>query len=154
MHNVGKPRVRERGQGLAEYGLILVLVGVVVILVVGLFGEQVKKSYCKVVFSIAPEAEAPGCNGLDVTCSVQTSSPFRLQAIVTDNAGEDNISEVNFYVDGNLYNTEYHYMYCLEGGDGPQCSAYDGSGGNHTFSAVAYDDDGNVGRCSLSYNVP
>jgi Flp pilus assembly pilin Flp len=38
-------RKRERGQGLSEYALILVLVGIVVIVALTLFGEQLRSYY-------------------------------------------------------------------------------------------------------------
>ena len=41
--------IREEGQGLVEYGLILVLIAVVVVAVVGLFGEQVSQMFSQIV---------------------------------------------------------------------------------------------------------
>lgn len=41
--------LREEGQGLLEYGLILVLIAIVVIVAVALVGEQVSKSFSQVV---------------------------------------------------------------------------------------------------------
>lgn len=38
----------ERGQGLVEYGLILVLIAVVVILIIGLVGHQVNNLFSNV----------------------------------------------------------------------------------------------------------
>jgi len=150
----GKRRMRERGQGLVEYALLLILVGVVVIAILVLFGDRVQKTYCQTVFSLDPNVEAPFCEALTVSCQVQTSSPFRLEAVVTDNVGDNNISKVQFYVDDHLYNTEFYYKYCLQNGDGPLCDPYLGAHGKHTFSAVAYDADGHTGRCSIEVTVP
>ncbi len=150
----GKPRVLQKGQGLVEYALILVLVAIAVIIIVALVGEEVQDTYCGVVFSLDPNADAPFCEALEVTCAIQTTSPFRMEAIVQDNAGDDNITEVRWYVDGKLHNTEHFYHYCLEDGDGPLCAPYTGPTGQHKFTAVAYDADDNVGRCTVIETVP
>ncbi len=149
----GKPRIRERGQGLVEYALILILVAVVVILIASFFGDRVQKTYCKAAFSIDPNIDAPFCVALDVSCNIVSNSPFRLEAQVTDNVGENNITNVQFYVDGIPRNNEVHYRYCLIGGDAA-CDPYTGSKGPHEFAAVAYDADGNTGKCTIKANVP
>jgi Flp pilus assembly pilin Flp len=151
---IGKPRMRDRGQGLVEYALILVLVGLVVIVSLVIFGDRLQKTYCQAVYSLDPNIDAPLCEALSVSCQVQTSSPFRLEAVVTDNAGDNNVTKVQFYVDDHLYNTEDEYMYCLQDGNGPLCVSYSGSHGEHKFSAVAFDADGNAGRCSIEVTIP
>jgi Flp pilus assembly pilin Flp len=149
----GKPRIRERGQGLVEYALVLILVAVVVILILSFFGDRVQKTYCKAAFSLDPNIDAPFCEALSVSCNVVSASPFRLEAQVTDNAGEDNITNVQFYIDGIASNNELHYRYCLVGGDA-SCDAYHGSSGPHEFAAVAYDSDGNTGKCTIHVTIP
>jgi Flp pilus assembly pilin Flp len=44
----------EQGQGLTEYGLILVLIAVVVVFIVGVFGSQVDALYSQVVSMFPP----------------------------------------------------------------------------------------------------
>lgn len=44
----------ERGQGLVEYALILMLVAIVVILVVVFFGETVRDIYCEIIYELDP----------------------------------------------------------------------------------------------------
>ena len=44
----GEGRDDERGQGLVEYGLILVLIAIVVIVVVGVVGHQVNNVFSNV----------------------------------------------------------------------------------------------------------
>ena len=151
---IGKRRMRERGQGLVEYALLLVLVGLVVIASLVIFGDQVQKTYCRAAFSLDSNIDAPFCEALAVSCQVQTSSPFRLEAVVTDNAGDNNVTQVQFYLDDFLYNTEDEYKYCLQDGNGPLCVAYMGPHGTHTFTAVAFDADGNTGRCSIEVTIP
>lgn len=145
---------QDQGQSLVEYALVLVLVAVVVLLILAVFGERIQKTYCGVVYSLDPNANAPFCEALDVSCNVQSSSPFRMEAVVVDSAGEDNIQRVQFYVDGILHNTEFQYHYCLQGGDASPCNPYPGSPGEHTFSAVAFDLDGNVGQCEITHTIP
>ncbi len=147
-----KLRSAERGQGLSEYALVLVLVGIVVIVALAAFGTRVQKTYCEIVFSLDPNAEAPFCEALDVSCA-QSSSPFRLEAVVQDNAGDDNITKVVFYRNGIFQNEELHYHYCLSGGD-DSCAAYSGPTGQQTFKAIAYDLDGNTGSCEVTVNIP
>lgn len=44
--------MREEGQGMTEYGLILILVAVVVILMLGVLGHQVTNSYSNIANSL------------------------------------------------------------------------------------------------------
>jgi pilus assembly protein Flp/PilA len=43
---------RESGQGLAEYGLILVLIAVVVVVILAVLGEQTSEMFSKIQSSI------------------------------------------------------------------------------------------------------
>ena len=147
-----KPHSLERGQGLVEYALILMLAAIVVMVVLGLFGERIRNFYCEAVLSIAPDIDAPACNQLSVSCNVTSSSPLRMEAAVTDNQGPNDVKTVKWYVDGILYNTEYYYKYCLQSGDGP-CSPYTGKKGNLTISAVALDAEGHTGQCKKNVTV-
>ncbi len=45
---------REEGQGLVEYALILVLVAIVVIVVLGLLGDQVSAVFTSVTDALTP----------------------------------------------------------------------------------------------------
>jgi pilus assembly protein Flp/PilA len=149
----GKRRILERGQGLVEYALILILAAIVVIVVLGLFGERIRNFYCEIVLSVAPDVDAPACNQLGVSCNVLGTDPLRMEAAVTDNQGPKDIKSVKWYVDGTLHNTEYYYKYCLQSGNGP-CDPYKGSKGKHTFSAVVLDAEGHTGKCSKTVVVP
>jgi pilus assembly protein Flp/PilA len=55
------PLPEERGQGLTEYALILILVATVIIVVVAVMGTTVRTAYCQVI-SQFPGAENP-CAG-------------------------------------------------------------------------------------------
>ncbi len=44
-------RIRERGQGLVEYGLILLLIALVVLVALTVFGQSVSSLYSQVVSS-------------------------------------------------------------------------------------------------------
>ena len=147
-----KLHAAERGQGLSEYALVLVLVGIVVIVGLAAFGTRVQKTYCEIVYSVAPGTKAPMCEALEVNC-VKSGSPFRLEAQVQDHVGEDNITKVIFYRNDTFRNEELHYHYCLDGGDS-SCGAYTGPWGEQTFKAIAYDADGNAGSCEVTVNLP
>ncbi|MBN1563586.1 MAG: hypothetical protein JXA10_07100 [Anaerolineae bacterium] len=147
-----KPRILERGQGLVEYALILALAAVVVIGVAAVFGRSVQKTYCRAVWSIDAGIDAPMCDLIDVECHIISNDPFRLEAIVTDNMGDNDIKSVSFSVDGVFNNKEERVKYCLVSGDG-QCSPYRNSG-KHTFTAVAEDAEGNTGKCEITATVP
>lgn len=148
----------EHGQGLVEYALILVLVAVVTIVIVGLLGEQIQVIFCDIVLSLgdsAPEIEA--CEAPRVVCSGASNGQVfnggvPLEGIVTDNNGPESIQRVEFYVDGNLRQTEYIYHYCLAGTDDP-CPPRSLSSGTHTLEIKAYDTDGYEGTCSVTVTV-
>ncbi|MBN1287982.1 MAG: hypothetical protein JXB47_21470 [Anaerolineae bacterium] len=143
-----------KGQGLAEYALILVLVAVVAILILVVLGEQTQQVFCSIISALgenAPDVEA--CEAPRVTCSGIDSNPIRMEAIVSDNNGTDSIANVQFYVDGAHIRTEYSYRYCLSGGDLP-CGPYALPSGSHTIRAVATDDDGYSGSCEASFTIP
>jgi pilus assembly protein Flp/PilA len=43
---------REEGQGMTEYGLILVLIAIVVVLMLGVLGHQVNNAYSNIASSL------------------------------------------------------------------------------------------------------
>lgn len=139
----------ERGQGLVEYALILMLVGIVVIIALALFGDAVRGQYCEIVYSVDPNADVGVCNTVDVDCIVTSSNPFQMRAQVNGGVA---VERVSFYVDGKLVNEEYQGWYCLGAGDGP-CQDYTNSG-SHTFTAIAHTEDGETGQCSIKATVP
>jgi len=148
----------EKGQGLVEYALILVLVAVVAIIILGLLGEQVQSIFCDIVLTFgdsAPEIEA--CEAPRVVCSGASNGQVfnggvPLEGVVTDNNGPESIARVEFYVDGHLTQTEYVFHYCLVGMDEP-CTARSLSPGTHTLEIKAYDVDGYEGTCSVTVTV-
>jgi len=149
-----KSRRLQNGQGLVEYALILMLVGVAVIVALSLFGTQVKNSYCQVIGVLGGDLQNSGCP-LQVQCvgAVSGNNPFSLEAVVTDGIGDDNITNVVFSIDGATINTEGTYRYCLQGGDA-SCQLYNPSGlssGQHIVKALATDGDGNTGSCSVGF---
>jgi hypothetical protein len=152
----GKRHILERGQGLVEYALILMLAAIVVIVVLGLFGERIRDFYCEAVLSVAPDLDAPACNQIGVACNLTSSSGHyvNMEAGVTDNQGPNDIKTVKWYDNGSLVRTEEHYRYCLGGGDGSCASQYVPTSGKHTFSAVALDAEGHTGQCSKTVVVP
>ncbi len=153
----GSPPPGERGQGLVEYALILMLVGIVVILVLILFGEALQKQYCQIVYSVNPEAEIEMCETIEVACNYTTGSGWvNLEANVTDTAGVNDVKNVKFYNDGNYVRTEWFVPYCMGSNPsgGTSCNNYNTSSGSHTIVAIATDDEGNTGQCEVTVNVP
>ena len=151
----GKHRILERGQGLVEYALILVLAAIVVVLVLGLFGERIRNFYCEVVLSIAPDMDAPACNQINVSChlSSKVGNNIYMDAVVVDKAGKDDVKTVDWYDNGKYVRTEYNVKYCLGSGDG-QCAPYAATNGSHKFSAIVKDAEGHTGSCSRTVTVP
>ena len=152
----GKHHILERGQGLVEYALILILAAIVVIVVLGVFGERIRDFYCEAVLSIAPDVDAPACDQLGVTCNLTSASGHyvNMEASVIDNQGPKDITSVKWYDNGNPVRTEWNYRYCLGGGDSSCGSQYISASGKHTFSAVALDAEGHTGTCSRTVVVP
>ncbi len=148
----------ERGQGLVEYALIIVLVAVVTIIVVSLLGEQVQRVFCDIVLSLGDSApsieacEAPRVTCLGVADGQTVSGGITLEADVSDNNGPEAIARVEFYVDGVRRQTEYVYHYCFSGGD-DVCRHRSLSSGTHTIEVIAYDTDGYTGTCRVTVHV-
>ena len=167
----GKHRSLQRGQGLVEYSLILVLVAIVVIGIMSILGTSIRGVYCDALTSLDPNLDPPACdgvggaeeedNGLSVSCvgvgnGATVSGNISLEGAVTDNSPPDNVSSVVFKIDGATVRTEHVYGYCLGGGDNVPCNPYNTSGlsnGSHTISVLASDADGNTGSCSITINV-
>lgn len=158
LHSLRKGKRSAKGQGLVEYALILALVSVVVIGVTAVFGQEIRAQFCKAALALDPTLDPPGCDSLDVDCVVTGTPPgnIRWEAVVNDTAGENNVTRVQFYVDGHLRTTEIAARYCFNGGD-TACNPYNSSqlgSGSHELIAIAYDADGNIGRCTYTLNVP
>ncbi len=150
------------GQGLVEYALILVLVAVVTIVIVGLLGQQIQSVFCDALMGLGDHAprvsmcEAPRVQCAGIASGTTVTSPFSIEAIVTDNQGPGSIDRVEFLIDGTYYRTEYVYRYCLGSGDAT-CGLYNPAGlspGTHTITAIAYDADGHTGQCSIQVVRP
>jgi Flp pilus assembly pilin Flp len=69
----------ERGQGLVEYALILMLVAIVVILAVIVFGEGVRELYCDITYELDPYfhlGSPDACDFDDEDTSTGNAAPF------------------------------------------------------------------------------
>jgi len=154
-------RASEKGQGLVEYALILVLVAIVVIIILAVAGQKVGDIFCDIVIQLggtAPDSLA-ACAAPRVTIDGiggTVSGTVQVEAIVKDNKGlGSNITSVKFYIDGTLKNSESTYKYCLGGGDS-SCTPFNTSSlsnGSHTLRVVATDADGNSGEASVTFTV-
>jgi pilus assembly protein Flp/PilA len=50
---------REEGQGLVEYGLVLILLAIVVVAIIGLLGGQISNLFSNVIGCFGPEGQRP-----------------------------------------------------------------------------------------------
>jgi pilus assembly protein Flp/PilA len=161
VHEHRRQLLKEEGQGLVEYALLIILVSVVLILVLGLFGDELGGIYSRILTGLQTTGTAPEVSDdPQVTCILSdgdaSDGRINAEASVTDPNGNDTIDRVMFYVDGNHVRTELYYRYCLGSGGTPPdpCQNYSTSSlshGQHTIRAVAYDEDGNTGECTITF---
>lgn len=154
------PHHPERGQSLVEYALVLILVAMIVIVIGIIFGQSVKKTYCQALYSISPDVNAPGCEGMTVTCTTIsiTSGAVNMAADVSsfDLVISDATIDVDWYIDGMFLRTENFAPFCL-GSNTPgfPCDPQQPiSPGDHTFTAIARHTEGDTGQCVVDITVP
>ena len=154
---------RQKGQGLVEYALILVLVAIVVIGSMALVGKRVAATFCSIVLQIGgsvPAGIANSCSGPQIAFSgisdgQTTASPITVEAVLTDpktGSTITNAQSVKFYLDGNLVASEFAYRYCLGGGNG-SCNSLSVAQGTHTLKAVGTDSSSNTGETTISFTI-
>ena len=159
----GRSARRQRGQGLVEYALILVLVAVVVIGAASLMGGQIKSAFCTIVVDLGgnlPANVAAACFAPQITLTgisdgATTTSPLTVEAILTDPKTHltiTNAQTVTFYIDGSQVQVEYVYKYCLGSGDA-SCNPLAVSSGPHTLRVVAVDSKGQTAETSISFTI-
>jgi pilus assembly protein Flp/PilA len=149
-------RARERGQGLVEYALILVLVAVVAIVILAVAGNSVRDIFCDVVINLGASGPSfQACASPRVTIAVQNvgGGNFAVEAIVKDDKGlGSNITSVRFYLDDIAGQNEHVYKYCMFGGDA-SCTPGPIASGSHTIRVVATDADGNTGESTITFTA-
>jgi pilus assembly protein Flp/PilA len=148
----------EKGQGLVEYALILVLVAIVTILVVGLLGEQIQDVFCEALYGLgdfAPEVEVckvPNIRLVGISDGDTVDSPFNFEVVVNDDGGMENIAQVEFYIDGNLHRIENHPRFCFGGTD--DCSYNQNvTAGTRSIRVVATDSEGYSDEVTITVHV-
>jgi pilus assembly protein Flp/PilA len=151
---------KEEGQGLVEYALLIILVSIAIILVLSLFGDELAGVYSQIVSGLQITGAPVDTDAPQATCVLHDGNAsdnwINAEASVTDPNGNETINRVDFFVDGNFVRTEYYYRYCLGccGTPPDPCTDYNTGvlpPGQHTIRAVAYDDDGNTGECSITF---
>jgi pilus assembly protein Flp/PilA len=135
-------RALERGAGLVEYALILVLVSIVSIGALTLTGGKIQQIFCEVTNKLNLAGGSGGPTGsFNMTlagatnCETNDGKTLDVEAVLPTTTG----NSVAFYIDSTLIRTETIYKYCLGGGDGP-CDPQDISSygkGKHTVRVVA-----------------
>jgi pilus assembly protein Flp/PilA len=163
-----KRRASEKGQGLVEYALLLVLVAVVVIVILSLVGRTIADKMCDVVIEISgrpiPDdvaaCRAPRITLQGISGGATVSGSMNVEAVVKNNKGlMKTVASVDFFIDDHLVNHEGGWRYCLAGGTdgGPACNDYNLSGihGTHTLKVVATDSDsGLTGVTTTTFVTP
>lgn len=160
-------RPHEEGQGLVEYALVLVLVGIIVIIILATMGKSVGDIFCGVMYDLGGSVpnNAQVCVNPHVTFigtigTVHHGDKVNIEAKVQNNKGSTgtNISNVVFYINGTVVQTENNYKYCLGQGD-TSCSDYTIPNslplGTNTLKAVATDNatPPNTGEYSITFTV-
>ena len=156
----------ERGQGLVEYALLLILIALGVVVMLALFGQSVSDTYCRISFELSiATGTSGGCSAPRISLRPHSEGPshLNLEAEVVDPDGDPDdpygaIDRVEFYIDDTSsgpVQTEHHYRYCLSGNpSGLPCGNFDTSGlspGDHVIIVIAYDDDGNSTTNKYNY---
>lgn len=128
-----------RAQALIEYVLILASVSVFAVMGLNIVGEAIKKQFYAAAAVLELDVQSSGFKVLCVTGE-------RPKANIPSNP--DNITRVEFYVDGVLYSTDTTApKYCMNGEKGQQCAKYDLASGA-TVKMVAYNTEGDAGQCT------
>lgn len=128
-----------RGQALIEYVLILASVSVFAVMGLNIMGEVIKEQFYVAAASLELDVQS---SGFKVNCVTGE----RPKANIPGNP--DNITRVEFYINGVLYSTDTTApKYCMNGENGQQCAKYDIASGA-TVKMVAYNSEGATGQCS------
>jgi Flp pilus assembly pilin Flp len=158
---------KERGQGLVEYSLILLLIAMAVFVSLVFFGQSVRDTYCQIIIGLAPLTDpSEACSQPMITLRPHSQGPnhLNLEAEINNPDGDPDdpygaIERVEFYIDdtnGSPVQTEYHFRYCLSGNhSGDPCHNFDTSvlaPGDHTFIVIVYDTDGNTSTSTYRYH--
>ncbi len=161
-----QPSLREGGQGLVEYALIVSLVAIVVIISLSVLGEALKNQFCIITNELSlADNPSENCTGSLTILIINDQGPntINVEAEVHDPNGDPNdpyatISKVEFFIDdtsGGPVQTEYFYRYCLSGNpSGQPCGDYNISGlspGEHTVIVKVYLDDGTVSTSQIIF---
>lgn len=166
-----KQKYSERGQGLVEYALILVLVAVVAVVILALLGEQVAATFnCLVIelqgrggstvsgFTLVDANADSDIGGLvcggTVTLSALPSTDLNVRAGVNGTIGS-----MTFQLDGPTTHsrTENAAPYALFGNSGSDYYAGSFSAGNYTLTATAFSAGGGggteLGSLTITFRV-
>ena len=158
---------KEKGQGLVEYSLILLMVAIATVVALAFFGQSLSDTYCSIMTGLAPLTDPPENCGVSVVkpkVIAQGPTYLNLEADINDpDADPDDpygrIQRVEFYIDtmgGSPVQTEFHHKYCLSGNPGGYpCQNYNTSGlppGEHLVTIQVYLIDGSIGTATYKYN--
>lgn len=151
---------RERGQGLAEYAMLLVVIAVPVLIILVVFGDGVTTTYRCVIQAVewSEQSTISGMTLIDSTTERELTpfcgQPIRLGPLGTnpnvrvETAGE--VGSVRFDLTGasSRSSTENEYPWSLWGNTLTPIDYFAGSfnTGDHTLTVTAYSGTGGGGR--------
>jgi pilus assembly protein Flp/PilA len=158
VYSMGTFRGRsEKGAGLVEYALILVLVSIVAIGALSLTGSRIQQIYCDVTEKLknpgaGGSASGGGYNirfgGISGCETIGPTGPVGKDIeLIVEPVPASGAVQVKFYFDGSTteYRTESISRYCLSGGGEPDCTSTNLSSlsaGRHTLKAALYNSSG------------
>ena len=109
-----KPTKRERGQGLVEYALILVLVAIVVIGVTAVLGQAIHAQFCGIMTGIGGELPDGLCDTDVLTISKSDYSGGEVHIHAESNGGSDSGTTLSAAPGGTMENHSGHGHYHIK----------------------------------------
>jgi Flp pilus assembly pilin Flp len=163
-------RQHEKGQGLVEYGLLLMLVAVVVVVILAFFGEDVQRTYnCVAITMQNLDGSSPFMGFTLINADTnEEMGPFCGPTLrLTDAANGLNVradakrdfGSVRFQLSGPTSHSRTENVYPFALFSDTDGNYYSGSfaPGDYTLTATAYSADGasgdNLGALTISFTV-
>jgi Flp pilus assembly pilin Flp len=162
------------GQGLVEYALLLVLVGIVVITSLRLLGEEIRDAFCEIVAELDPNAGQECGDPITFTLvnadsnqdiqSLEDGDVITLSSLPTTNLSiradtrVDGVNSVRFGLDANgNFRTESIAPYAIAGDVSGDYAPWTPGVGSHTLTGTAFSATGGggdmLGAVTISFRV-
>jgi Flp pilus assembly pilin Flp len=155
-------RQLQAGQGLVEYALLLVLVGIVVITSLRLLGEEIRDAFCEIVAELDPKAGEECGDPITFTLvnadsnqdiqSLEDGDVIALSSLPTTRLSiradttVDGVNSLRFGLDANgNFRTENIAPFALAGDDAGDYAPWTPGVGSHTLTGTAFSATGGGG---------